>query len=94
MDQQRPKGISFHAGSIRADEVINVGCAGEAPPTSELPEIDISFTQDSVEARSVKNFGFLVINGFSPEDIGRRDKQMVELLRAIDNSRTVEARHD
>jgi hypothetical protein len=93
-DQRRPKGVSFHTRSTRADEVINAGYAGDAPPTSELPQIDISFTQDSVEARSVKNFGFLVINGFSSEDLGRRDKQMAELLRDVDEGRTTEARHD
>lgn len=93
-DQGRLGGVSFHTRSTRADEVINAGYAGDAPPPSELPHVDISFTQDSVEAQSVKNFGFLVIKGFSPEDLGRRNKQMTDLLNTIDEGRYTEARHE
>ena len=92
-DQRRPGVISFNTRSTRADEVINAGYVGDTPPP-ELPQIDVSFTQDSVEARSVKNFGFLVINGFSSEDLGTRDRQMTDLLKAIDEGRATEARHE
>jgi len=93
-DQRKPGGVRFHVGSTRADEVISAGYAGDALPLSELPEMDVSFTQDSVEARSVKNFGFLVIKGFSSEDLGRRDKQMADLLKSIDEGRVAEPRHE
>jgi hypothetical protein len=93
-DQRRPGGVRFHVGSIEADEVINAGYAGDAPPPAELPQLDVSFTQDSVKARSIKSFGFLVTKGFSSEDLVRREQQMAELLKEIDADRVTEAHRD
>lgn len=93
-NQRRPGGVSFHTQSTRADRVLNVGVLADGTSSIEIPPTDVSFTQDSVEARSVESFGFLLTKGFSSEELEKRDKQMIDLLRAIDEGRIMEARDD
>lgn len=89
-EQRRTGGVRFHTGSIDADQVINVGELTDG--TSLSDSIDISFTQDSVKAKSVKSFGVIAIKGFSLEDLDKRDKQMMDLLGSIEKGRSTEAR--